>query len=154
MAVYFVDSSAPVKRHVQEVGTSWVRRLTRQGAPSHIYVARITVVEVTSAIARRRKGGLFLPRRAASILRRFRRHLTGRYTVVEITPTLLADAAKLANTHALRAYDAVQLSAALALSAQGIAIGLGGFVFVSADQDLNDAATAEGLTVEDPNAHP
>ena len=126
MAVYFVDSSALVKRYVQEVGTSWVRRLTRQGASKHIYLARITVVEVTSAIARRRKGGTVLPPRASSMLSRFRKHLAGRYTVMEITPTLLADAAKLANTHALRAYDAVQLSAALALNAQGLAIGLGG----------------------------
>ena len=80
--------------------------------------------------------------------------MAGRYTVVEITPALLADAAKLANTHALRAYDAVQLSAALSLNAQGIAIGLGGVVLVSSDNDLNAAAISEGLTVEDPNTHP
>ena len=154
MAVYFVDSSALVKRYVREAGTSWVRRLTRQGTSNYIYLARITVVEVTSAIARRRKGGTVLPPRASSILWRFRKHLAGRYTVVEITPTLLADAAKLANTHTLRAYDAVQLSAALSLNAQGIGIGLGGVVLVSSDQDLNGAAISEGLTVEGPNSHP
>ena len=60
MAVYFVDSSALVKRYVREAGTSWVRRLTRQGTSNYIYLARITVVEVTSAIARRRKGGTVL----------------------------------------------------------------------------------------------
>jgi len=154
VAVYFVDSSALVKRYVREAGTSWVRRLTRQGTSNSIYLARIIVVEVTSAIARRRKGGTVLPPRASSILWRFRKHLAGRYTVVEITPALLADAAKLANTHALRAYDAVQLSAALSLNAQGIAIGLGGVVLVSSDQELNGAAISEGLTVEDPNSHP
>ena len=31
---------------------------------------------------------------------------------------------------------------------------LGAFVFISADRALNAAATAEGLTVEDPNSHP
>ncbi len=46
MAVYFVDSSALVKRYVREAGTSWVRRLTRQGTSNYIYLARITVVEV------------------------------------------------------------------------------------------------------------
>ena len=96
MAVYFVDSSALVKRYVRDAGTSWVRRLTRQNTSNSIYLARITVVEVTSAIARRRKGGTVLPPRASPILWRFRKHLAGRYTVVEITPTLLADAAKLA----------------------------------------------------------
>jgi uncharacterized protein len=46
----------------------------------------------------------------------------------------------MANTHALRAYDAVQLSAALTLNAQGLAIGLGGVVLVSSDKELNAAA--------------
>jgi uncharacterized protein len=154
VAVYFCDSSAVVKRYVQETGTSWVRRITRQDAANPNYLARITVVEVTAAIARRRKGGSLLPARASSILSRFRKHLSGRYTVVEITPALLADAAKLANTHALRAYDAVQLSAALTLNAQGTAVGLGGIVLVSADVELNKAAQAEDLLVEDPNMHP
>src|SRR5208283_6248593 len=31
VAVYLVDSSALVKRYVQEVGTPWVRRLTHRG---------------------------------------------------------------------------------------------------------------------------
>ena len=154
MMVYFIDSSALVKRYVREIGTSWVRRLTRQSASKPIYLARITVVEVTSAIARRRKGGTVLPPRASSMLSRFRKHLAGRYTVMEITPVLLADAAKLANTHALRAYDAVQLAAAMVLNAHGVVIGLGGVVLVSSDIDLNRAAVSEGLMVEDPNSHP
>jgi predicted nucleic acid-binding protein len=153
VAVYFFDSSALVKRYVQEVGTAWVRRLTRQDASNYIYLARITVVEVTSAIARRRKGGTLLPPRASSLLSRFRKHMSGRYTLVEVTPALLADAAALANAHALRAYDAVQLAAALTLRAQGTAIGLGGIVLVSADIDLNKAAQSEGLLVEDPNSY-
>jgi hypothetical protein len=54
---YFFDSSAIVKRYVNETGTAWVRRLTRKGRPEPIYLARITAVELTSAVARRRKGG-------------------------------------------------------------------------------------------------
>ncbi len=34
MGGYFVDSSALVKRYVQETGTGWVRRLTRRNAQS------------------------------------------------------------------------------------------------------------------------
>ena len=116
---YFVDSSALVKRYVKETGTAWMRRLSRRGAPNDIDVASIALVEVTSAIARRKKGGTVLPARAPSMLWRFRKHLAGRYTAIDITPTLLADAAKLATAHALRAYDAVQLAAALTVLAQG-----------------------------------
>ncbi len=51
-----MDSSALVKRYVQEVGTSWVRSLTHRGTANQIYLVRITAVEVTSAVARRRRG--------------------------------------------------------------------------------------------------
>lgn len=154
MAAYFCDSSAIVKRYVQESGTAWVRRLTRQGKPDPIYLARITAVEVTSAVARRRQGGTLTAPRVRSILTRFRGHLARRYRILEVTPTLLTAAMQLANSHALRAYDAVQLAAALELDARWQAAGMGGITLVSADQDLNTAATAEGLMVEDPNAHP
>jgi predicted nucleic acid-binding protein len=152
--VFFVDSSALVKRYVRESGTAWVRRLTRKDPANHIYIARLTTVEVTAALARRRKGGTLIPQRASTLLWRFRQHLVARYTIVEITPALLTDAAKLANTHSLRAYDAVQLAAALTLQAQGAAVGLGAITLVSADRELNTSAAAEGLAVEDPNNYP
>ena len=76
-AAYFADSSALVKRYVQETGTSWVRRLTRRSPSTVIYIARITAVEVPCAIARRRKGKTLTPRRASAILHRFRQHLAG-----------------------------------------------------------------------------
>ena len=150
MAAYFVDSSALVKRYVQEVGTDWVRGLTHHRTGHQIFLARITIVEVTSAVARRRGGKTITSAQASYFLSRFRKHVAGRYTILEITPSLLADAATMANRHDLRAYDAVQLAAVLELNR----ISQGGIVLVSADKDLNDAATAEGLTVENPNLHP
>jgi len=154
VAAFFVDSSALVKRYVQEVGTPWVRDVTRQSPSTSICIARITAVEVTSAVARRRKGRTLTPAKASSILHRFRRHLAGRYTVVEITPALFDAAMLLANAHALRAYDAVQLAAALEIRQQRQKAGFGPVALISADQALNTAAIAEGLTVDDPNSHP
>jgi predicted nucleic acid-binding protein len=153
-AAYFVDSSALVKRYVQEVGTSWVRGITRRSPSTVIYIARITAVEVTCAVARRRKGKTLTPRRASLILYRFRQHLAGRYTVAEVTRSLLEDAMRLGNTHALRTYDAVQLAVALEVIRFHQAGGSGPVTLVSADQDLNIAATAEGLSVDDPTTHP
>lgn len=69
---------------------------------------------------------------------------------MEITPTLVDAAMRLADIHELRAYDAVQLAAALELNGRWLAAGMGGIILVSADQALNDAALAEGLTVDDP----
>jgi uncharacterized protein len=150
VAAYFFDSSALVKRYVREVGTAWVRSLTHRSAGHQIFLARITAVEVTAAVARRRRGRTISAPQASSILSRFRKHLAGRYTILELTPALLTDAMKQANTHELRAYDAVQLAAVVELNR----LSQGGIVFVSADQDLNGAATAEGLTVEDPGGRP
>jgi predicted nucleic acid-binding protein len=154
VAAYFFDASAIVKRDVQETGTAWVRRLLRTGKPDLIFLARITAVEMTSAVARRRRGGSLAAARVRSLLSRFRSHLAGRYIAVEITPALLADAVRLANAHALRAYDAVQLATALEVQGRFFAAGQGGITLISADQELNAAATAEGIGVDDPNTHP
>ncbi len=128
------------------------RRRTRHNPSTIIYIARITVVEVTSAVARRRNGRPpVAPSCASSILRRFRQHLDGRYTVIEITPALLDEAAWLANAHTLRACDAVQLAAALEINRKEQDAGFAPVTLISADRDLNAAATAEGLAVDDPN---
>src|SRR5271157_1904761 len=134
MAAYFFDSSAIVKRYVQETGTAWVRRVTRHGRPDRIYLARITAVEMASAVARRRRGGSLTAARVRSILTRFRSHLANRYRILEITPKLLNDVMRLANAHALRAYDAVQLGAAVELNGRYQTTGLGGITLVSADR--------------------
>ncbi len=153
MTGYFFDSSALVKRYVQEDGTSWVRRLTRRSAGNAIYLARITTVEVTAAVARRRKGKTLTAAKSSSILHRFRHHLAGRYALIELTPALFNDAMRLANSHALRAYDAVQLAAALEILRQRQEAGRGPVTLISADKALNTAATAEGMTVDDPSSH-
>ncbi len=75
------------------------------------------------------------------------------YRIVEMTAALLSDAMRVAETRAVRGYDAVQLAAALRLNTECVALGLSS-TLVSADGDLNAAAVAEGLTVEDPNTHP
>jgi hypothetical protein len=60
----------------------------------------------------------------------------------------------LANAHSLRAYDAVQLAAALKIRQEHQDFSFPPVTLISADQALNDAATAEGLTVDDPRSHP
>ena len=61
---------------------------------------------------------------------------------------------KLANSYELRAYDAVQLAVAIEVNRIYQTKGSGPVILVSSDRDLNAAATAEGLAVEDPTTHP
>jgi uncharacterized protein len=154
VALYFFDSSAVVKRYVDEIGTNWIMTVTDPGVNNRIHLARITGVEVVSAIARRASGGSLTANDAAIAIRDFRYDYASGYRIVEISPTLVLDAMALAETYALRGYDAVQLAAALYVNAYWHALGMRSLILVSADSSLNAAAAAEGLAVDDPNAHP
>ena len=92
MAGYFVDSSALVKRYVQETGTGWVRGITRHSPTTIIYIARITAVELTCAVAVAAKAKRSRPGAFPRFSTGFGKHLDGRYVVVEVTPSLLDDA--------------------------------------------------------------
>jgi predicted nucleic acid-binding protein len=153
MADYFFDTSALVKRHVTEAGSVWVKSLVRAKAEHTLYIARITAVEVTSAITRRQHSGDLSPAQAGAILGHFRRHLLQRYRVIELTPALFNNAMVVARKHRLRAYDAVQLAVALEVQRLQQNAGLGPVVLVSSDRDLNAAAMAKGLSFENPATH-
>jgi len=154
MALYFFDSSALVKRHVNESGSRWVRSLTHVKAAHTIYLSRITAVEIVSAITRRQRGRSLSAAQGGAILGHFRRHLAHRYNILELTPSLLADAMLMARKHGFRAYDAVQLAAMIEVNRIHQASGSGPITMISADHELNTAAAAEGLAVDDPAAHP
>src|SRR4051794_28950698 len=136
MADYFFDTSALVKRHVTEAGSAWVRSLTQAKTAHTLYLARITAVEMVAAITRRQRGGSLSSSQAGAILGHFRRQLTGRYFILEINPALLATAMILSRNHGLRAYDAVQLAAALEIDRSNQKAGFGPVTLVSADREL------------------
>ena len=75
------------------------------------------------------------------------------FVSVEITETLILEAAKLSEKHALRGYDTVQLAAVLQTQSKRAARSLPPLTLLSADTDLNAAAVSEGLTVDNPNNH-
>lgn len=153
MNAFFFDSSGVVKRYLKEVGSEWVRHLVEPSAGNRIYVARITGVEVISAVVRRERGGSITRVDAAGIVSDFRRDLVALYRVTEMTSGLLDRAMTLAEVRGLRGYDAVQLSTALEIHERHRGLG-SSLTFISADRELNAAAVAEGMAVDDPNAHP
>jgi predicted nucleic acid-binding protein len=154
VAYYFFDSSAIVKRYTSEIGTGWVISISDPIAGNFIYLASITGVEVVSAITRQVLASRITSTDAANEIAKFRHDFINQYRVVEISTALINRAMSLAEAHALRAYDAVQLAASLIVNDENIAFGLSALTLISADAALNSAATAEGLTVEDPNNYP
>ena len=70
-----------------------------------------------------------------------------------LSTSLVNEAVSLARKYALRGYDAVQLASALQTQNKRANAGLLPLTLLSADTDLNAAAVAEGLTVDNPNDH-
>ena len=139
MPAYFFDSSALVKRFAQEQGSAFVLGLLRPSAHHRLYVARITEVEVCAALTRRQRGQRLTARQSVNGLRRLCNDLQRRFTQIAISESLIIEASRLAETYALRGYDAVQLAAALAANNERVLNGLPPLIMVSADQELNDA---------------
>jgi predicted nucleic acid-binding protein len=148
---YSLDSSAIVKRYVQEVGTAWVQAILDPDAKHRLYAARIASVEVVSAFVRRAKSGGMTAPNAARAVQQFRHEFPSLFRVIEITPSVIQDAINLVEKHALRGYDAVQLAAVLQVNVLQTSFGLPDIILISSDTGLNAAAQSEGLNVVDPN---
>jgi predicted nucleic acid-binding protein len=88
------------------------------------------------------------------VLATFRQEFRSLFSRIDITDRVIQQAMTLAEVHTLRGYDAVQLAAALETHRHRLSLGLLPFTLISADVALNAAASAEGLQVDDPNAHP
>ena len=146
MTVYFCDSSALVKCYVQERGSAWMRTLLDPTAGHHLYLASITSVEVIAAVTRRVRRGDIAAADGAAAVTQFRQDVAQRYRLLDLTPALVARAMTMAETYSLRGYDAVQLATAVEVHGRGLALGLPALALVSADEELNRAARAEGCS--------
>jgi uncharacterized protein len=119
-----------------------------------LFLTRIARVEVVAAVTRRGRGNVIPAATAAALIAQFRYDAAHQYNILEVTPALLADAERLAEVHGLRGYDAVQLAVTVEMHWTRATAGLTSLTFISADQELNVAATAEGLTVANPAMQP
>lgn len=153
MAAYYLDSSALVKRYVQEDGTFWIRTVTSRRAGHTLHTVRVTGPELVSAITRKARAGEVSARSAARANNSFRQDWRDQYYISEVSPEVADRAMALVEKHGLRGYDAVQLATALEVQTGRRGRRGAPLTFVSADASLLQAAVAEGLAVEDPSAH-
>lgn len=153
MAVYFIDSSALVKRYVNETGSAWVLGLFNPILSNEIFIGAITGVEIIAAISRRTRGGSLSSSDATTLCNQFRNDYQTDYQLVEITDNIITSGMRLAETYGLRGYDAIQLAVASAIHRLCLANGIS-LIFVSADNELNAAALGENMAVDNPNNYP
>lgn len=148
MSAFFFDTSALTKQYRREARSDWVESCI--GAENSIYISRLAVVEMESALARHvRLQGVSDDVRLAA-LKRFYLDVRGsRFAVVALTPGVMETARGIVNTyaprHGIRTLDAIQLACA-----QQVANTSGVLTLVSSDQRLNELARVLGLPVTDP----
>lgn len=75
MNVYYLDSSALVKRYVTETGSPWLRAQLSASVRNPVVIARITWVEVLTALARRQREGTLVRQDLLEVVRQLRHHL-------------------------------------------------------------------------------
>ena len=153
MTTYYVDTSALIKRYVDEVGSDWLRATLNVHPPPSIIVVHLIIVEMTSALTRRIREDTLTPTDYVQVQNAFRADCLNEYEMVTAVGDIIDQANRLLEKHPLRAYDAVHLAAAVVANQQLLAHGFTPLIFLSADDRLNKAATAEGLAVDNPNNH-
>ncbi len=149
--IWYCDTSALVKRYIREANSQWLRRQLNR---HRLITSVLTIAEVAGTFGRRHRQGTISRFELYRDRGQFNRHLQADlYLVLPATREIVDQAAKLIYDHPLAAYDSVHLATALDyLKTAGI--NPKQFYFITADDQLQRAAEAEGLQTENPNDHP
>jgi predicted nucleic acid-binding protein len=132
----FFDSSAFVKRYVQEDGTDAVLSWCDQA--SELCLSGIALPEIISAFCRLQREKLISATEYRQLKSAFMADITDA-AVGDLTPGVIRHAINALENNVLRGMDALHIGAALEFRAE---------LFVSADVKQCTAATAAGLRVE------
>jgi len=152
MPYFYFDSSGLVKHYAPEVGTEWVESICTNENNVCILVD-IGVVEVTLALARKKREGVITAQRYQELKRVFLKDCDDTYQVIPKEHTIILSAIELGDKYALRAYDAVHLATANSVNSAIMTRGFPPLTFISADNQLLRAASNEGLKADNPNEH-
>jgi uncharacterized protein len=100
---FFLDSSALVKRYLEEHGTEWIVAITAPESGHIIIVAQIAPVEVLSGVMRRTREGVLSERTARDARLLIDQHANREYQVIALTDDVVRRSEDLLERHALRA---------------------------------------------------
>lgn len=154
MGTYFLDTSAIVKRYVPEPGHVWITTICDPLQDHKLYIAKVTLVEAVAAICRRARENSITVTDRDRLIGIFRRDAQKAYGIRLITNALCDYAGNLCRLHPLRTYDAIQLACALHLLNDALINQAPVPIFVSADINLVNIASTEGLSTVNPANHP
>jgi predicted nucleic acid-binding protein len=154
MGIYFLDTSAIVKRYCLELGQSWVQDLCNPLQGHALFISQASRVEVVAAICRKAHSQEISVIERDKFISNFRTDCDRVYGVELVTNGIYTSAGNLCCTYRLRAYDAVQLACALNVHKKSLVKHVPSPIFVCADKRLIEFACAEGLAADNPENHP
>lgn len=143
----YLDSSALVKRYIEETGSEKVRILMEK--TSIIAVSRLAYAETLSAIHRRRKSFAASDEEFAALIREFRNDWE-HFHVLEMNSEALQSLDEVIEKYALRGADSIHLSTALWFKH----VVKTAITFVASDNELLQAAKNARLKTLNPNDYP
>ena len=148
MPVFYLDTSALVKRYVQEKGSEVLDELfDRLQDTDFLTISLLAVVELKSVFKRLVKGRILRETQMAVLLSEFSSDQAAISEVVEVDTRLLEEAALILDRHSLKAGDAIHFACILQL--KGVAPAADVIVLTS-DGELSVACMAEGFEVLNP----
>ncbi|MDO8972003.1 MAG: type II toxin-antitoxin system VapC family toxin [Saprospiraceae bacterium] len=89
MSLYYFDTSALSKRYVQEIGSQWVRTLILSPDEHTILSSELTMVELYSALARRKRDGSVPAQDCDIAVQAFTEHCVTRFEIVDLNPVII-----------------------------------------------------------------
>ena len=146
MTLFYLDSSAWLKRYFLEPGSGWMMRLFQSGDPLASSV--LGYIEVASALARQQVPRKLDEDKLAQLQQQLEEDW-GDLTGFPLTDETVGRAVRLARGHKLRGADAVHLATALGVNDALAGTG-NSLVLIASDEDLLAVAQQTGLPVENP----
>lgn len=147
MSVFYLDSSALLKRYRTEHGTELVNSLFSGRVEGEVFVtSHITSLEIESVAARALKGRILDERAHGVLLALFAKDVQEQVIALPVQTALISEAAEAARRHALRAADSIHLATALRVKQSAP----DDTVVVASDKELLQASKDEGFRILNP----
>lgn len=138
--ILYCDTSALIKRYVEEEGTDSIDSLWASSLA--IATSVVAFAETLSTFNRKLREGVLSEREYAATLKAFKNDFES-FILASVTPLLNAEIERLVRLYPLRGFDAIHLSSALMIkNSSSIPVH-----FACFDKPLNEFSIKEGLTV-------
>lgn len=146
MSIIYLETSALVKRYVEEAGTEAADRLFDEKLPDEFFsISTLAVLELKSALRRLVKAGRIRESQYRDLIAEFTRDAASISLILPVNDALMEEAATALESHALRAGDAIHFATILQVK-QVADDTRQPLIVVTSDLELLEACGQEWLT--------